>query len=156
MNVKHRRSALSVVCVIALGAFVYLKFGRPMRYEFPGGFRRWVVVHFEDPSCPPLPSRGAFLIISVPTSGHVCTSTRHPDGWIYYRFEYVYPNGKRESLPLHSGVDPPGKVQVYRLTYNQKEKWEVDFVGTKEEAEHWGSPPYPWANSDTGDEIPAQ
>jgi hypothetical protein len=128
-DMKFRPLAITIFCVIAIGVWVHHEFGRPMLYELPSGFKRWVVVHFEDPSCPPLHKQGVFLVVPVPSSGQVCTSTRHPEGWIYYRFEYLQPNGKREPLSLRSGTDPAGKVQVYLLTYQPEEKWEIDFVG---------------------------
>lgn len=143
---KHRPVAIIICCLIALGVWLHHALGRPMLYELPSGFKRWIVIRFEDPACHALPTQGVFLVVSVPASGQVCTSTPHPKGWIYYRFEYVQPNGKHELLPVRSGSDPPGRVQVYLLTYQPKEKWEVDFVGTKEEAEHWGTPPYPWSS----------
>ena|SRR2546425_1078438 len=144
MTRKHIGIGIGAACAVLLGILVYRVSGKPMRYEFPGGFKGWLVVRYEDPSCPPLGKQGVFLVVSVPPSGQVCTSTRHPDGWVYCRFEYVYPDGTRTSLPLRTGSDPPGKVQVWSVTYVPDYNWEVDWVGTKEEAEHWGTPPYPW------------
>jgi hypothetical protein len=132
--------AVLAICLL----FAYWNCGHPMRYDLSGGLKRWVVIQFEDPSCPPLRRDGLFLVISVPPSGQVCTSGAHPRGWVYHQFEYVYPDGRRQNLPMRTGSDPAGVVQVYLLAYQPEEKWEVDFVGTKEEALQWGPPPYPW------------
>ncbi len=143
---------------LAIGWGVHHVFGRPMRYEFPAGFKGWVVVKYGDPSCPPLSGQGIFKVVRVPASGRVCTSSRHDGRWIYYRFEYVHPNGRRESLPLRSGSDPPGKIQVWLVTYISEYQWEEDFVGSKEDARtKWGVPPDPWRqtpSSDTGEQSP--
>jgi hypothetical protein len=133
---------LSVVTI--LGWSVHRLVARPMRYEFPERFKGWLVVRYEDPNCPPLLRRGIFLVVSVPVSGQVCTSSRRPEGWIYYRFDYLEPGGNRTSVPLRTGSDPPGIVQVWLVTYLPDYKWEEDWVGTKEEANHWGTPPDPW------------
>ena len=132
----------AAVCLGLVLSVAYWKCGQPMSYEFPGGFRKWVTIQFESPSCPPLKHEGIFLVVSVPSSGRVCTSTAHPNRWVYHKFEYVYPDGRRRAIRMRSGLDPAGEVQVYLLAYQPEQKWEVDFVGTKEEAEHWGTPPY--------------
>jgi hypothetical protein len=139
---KYFIAALALCSGLAL--FAYWNCGHPMRYDLSGGLRRWVVIQYENSSCPLLARDGVFLVVPVPPSGQVCTSSAHPRGWVYARFEYVYSDGRRQNLSMRTGSDPPGEVQVYLLAYQPREKWEVDFVGTKEEALHWGSPPYPW------------
>ena len=135
---------VGLVVTVILTLAVHRLFGMPMRYEFSDGFKGWVVVKYKDPSCSPLARRGIFLLVSVPPSGRVCTSSPRPNGWIYYRFDYVHPNKSRTSLPLRTGSDPPGTVQVWLVTYLRDENWEEDWVGTKEESNHWGTPPDPW------------
>jgi hypothetical protein len=158
MRKRFLKLAVGFGFAILLGWAVHHVFGRPMRYQFPSGFKGWVVIKYEDPSCPQLLEQGVFYVVRVPESGRVCTSTGHDNRWIYYQFEYVYPNGKRESLPLRSGSDPPGRVQVWLVTYLSNYRWEEDFVGSKEDARtKWGTPPDPWretSNSDTGERPP--
>ena len=144
MGTKYLKYIVGPLLAIVLCWGLYHLVGRPMRYEFPEGFKGWLVVRFQDPTCPPLRSQGIFLVVSVPASGQVCTLTPHPDGWIYYRFEYLHPDGTRTSLPLRSGSDPPGRVQVWLVTYLRDYNWEEDWVGTKEDSNHWGTPPDPW------------
>jgi hypothetical protein len=141
------RSSKLIVGFVLLFVFcwsLYRVFGRPMRYEFPEGFKGWLTIRFSDPTCPPLDSQGAFLIVSVPASGQVCTSTPHSDRWVYYRFEYLHSDGSRTSIPLRSGSTSPQKVYVWLVTFDPDQKWEVDWVGTKEESSHWGTLPSPW------------
>jgi len=146
-----RRVAIIGVVLVACTAVLYFyffavrSFGRPMVYEFPAGFKGWVSVKFGDSTCPPLGRRGKWLVVNVPSSGKVCTSTPHDDRWIHYRFEYVRPDGTLEDLPLRSGSDPPGQVQVRMIAYIPEHNWEELFVGSKEDAEaNWGKPPDPW------------
>jgi len=144
MGTKFLKYAVWLILVIALCWSFYHAFGRPMRYEFAEGFKGWLSIRFEDPTCPPLRSQGIFLVVSVPSSGHVCTSTRHPNGWVYYRFEYVHPNDTRTPIPMRSGSDPPGTVQVWLVTYLKDYRWEEAWVGTKEGSYDRGTPPDPW------------
>jgi hypothetical protein len=110
-----------------------------MRYEIPGGFKGWFIVQFENKSCPPLRSQGMFLVVSVPVSGQVCTSAAFPNGLVYYQFEYVFSNGKRERLRWN-GHGKPG-TQVWLIGYNLGSKSEEDFVGDENSMNHSGSPP---------------
>src|SRR5712664_2071562 len=110
-----------------LGWGVQHIFGRPIRYEFPAEFKGWATVQFEDPACPPLRRLGIFLVVSVPVSGRACTSTHRPNGWIYYRFEYVYPDGKREALRWNDHGRPG--TQVWLVGYRPEDKSYEVFVG---------------------------
>src|SRR5207249_218479 len=59
MKMRRLSGIVIVICCVALlGVLLYRVFGRPMRYEVPGGFKGWLVVRYEDPSCPPLGKRG--------------------------------------------------------------------------------------------------
>lgn len=135
-------TGITVAILVGIGA-ISLHIGRPMRYEFTSEFRHWVTIQYDEPTCPPLPTRKGFFVVSIPASGKLCTSTSRPEGWIYYEFYLVSANGVREKIPLHSGSSERG-LEVWMLTYQPQEKWELDFVGTKAEADHWGTPPYPW------------
>lgn len=160
MRKRFLKLAAGFGFAILLGWGVHQVFGRPMRYQFPPGFKGWIVLKYEDPSCPQLLRQGVFYVVNVPASGRVCTSTSHDHRWIYYQFEYAYPDGRRESLPLRSGSDPPGKVQVWLVAYLSDYRWEEDFVGSKEDAAtKWGTPPDPWLetpNSGNGGLLPGR
>ena len=84
---------------VLTGWGVHHVFSRLMRYEIPSGFKGWFVVEFEELACPPLRSEGLFLVVAVPASGRVCTSTANPDGLVYYKFEYVSPDGRKGRGP---------------------------------------------------------
>jgi uncharacterized protein DUF6843 len=147
MDERYKRYVVWFAAAIAICWSAYHVFGRPMGYELPEGFKGWLTIRFADPTCPPLRSQGIFLMVSVPTSGRVCTSTSHPDGWIYYRFVYLHSDGSKTSVPLRSGSTLPQKVYVWLVAYLRDCNWEEDWVGTNEEADHWGSPPDPWRQS---------
>jgi hypothetical protein len=108
-----------------------------------------MVVKHEDPGCPPLAREGVFVVLPVPSSGRLCTSTTYPKGRTYFRFEYVYADGSRKQLALHSGSKTEGGVQVWLVTYLPEFKWEENFIGTRDDAAtRWGTPPDPWRQKD--------
>ena len=49
----------------------------------------WVTVQYENPNCPALPTREGKRIISIPSSGALCTSTPSPSGTRWVRMYYV-------------------------------------------------------------------
>jgi hypothetical protein len=78
--------------------------GRPILWEVPAGYRGWASIRYEDPACPPLSTRGLFLVLSAIPDGHGCTSSRPPRPvWRYFRLEYVYPDGTRSRGKLSTG-----------------------------------------------------
>jgi hypothetical protein len=139
MKARYLRYLIGLTLVIALGWGILRLFSRPMRYEIPGGFKGWFVVQFENESCAALPSQGIFLIVSVPASGNVCTSMPYPTGLVYYRFEYLFPDGTRERLNWNRHGE--AGTQVWLVGYNLSTKSEEDFVGDENAMNHSGSPP---------------
>lgn len=95
---RYGRVTLGIICVVALGVLLHGVFDRPIRYEIPGEYKGWMVVQFEKAGCPPLRRQAIFRVVSIPPSGRVCTSDHHPDHLTYYKFEYIFSDGSRESL----------------------------------------------------------
>src|SRR5262250_262452 len=128
MKLRQLKIAAGIIfaCVL-LGLFFYHLLGRPMRYEIPAGFKGWILVRFGDQNCEPLRSQGAFFVISVPPSGRFCTSNPKPQGLIYYRFAYVYPNGERETLRWNHHGKP--EVQAWLIGYRLEDGSDEIFVG---------------------------
>lgn len=131
--------AIGITCAIGLVGFLVHFLGRPMRYEIPAEYKGWIVVQFENPACPALRSQGVFHVVSVPSSGWVCTSDHHPDRWTYYRFEYVDPNSRRKTLRWNDHGRPG--TQVWLIGYRMDSKSEEIFVGDEEAMNHSGAPP---------------
>lgn len=71
-----------------------------VRWEMPAGFRGWVTVRHEDPTCPALRRAAGMLVVPINTLGCGCTSEPIPERW---RPSYVY-------------VEPDGKVIEIRET----------------------------------------
>ena len=67
-------------------------------YEFPPHFKGWVLIQWEDPACPALPSEPGSIQIPIPESGCACTSDALPLGLRPRRFERVHPDGTKEAL----------------------------------------------------------
>jgi hypothetical protein len=118
--------------------------GRPVLIELPAGYKGWVIVRVEDAECSALAARGVFRVVSVPNSGRVCTSSPRllmPKRLTYVRFEYVYPDGKRTSLPWSgSGGDTWAKAWI--LGYGIESHEQDIFVGDVHEMNNSGPPPH--------------
>ena len=109
MNIKKILKWLSIsvlsLVVLVIGLIVLLislgqGFARPLLFELPSDYRGWILVEFSEPSCPPLATRGLYLVMSIPSSGQTCTSTAMTPGWRYWRAEYIRPDGTREKTDM--------------------------------------------------------
>jgi hypothetical protein len=107
---------------------------RPLLYEFPAGFRGWYIIEFNRRDCPPLGRRAAYVVISIPPSGRLCTSSPMPKGWRYYRAVYVNTDGQHDDLD---------RSQFFRASTDRWHTTEDGFVGTREELNNTPSPPPP-------------
>ena len=72
----------------------------PNWVEIPAGYRGYLVVQFEDASCPPLERRGDYEVIRFGDDGRACTSNRYSDqeGVAKDRWFYFYSDGHLEEL----------------------------------------------------------
>jgi len=134
------------VCVAALVTVIAFTqgLGRPIRYEFAPGFTGWVMIEYENPSCPPLQSKGFYIVIPISPNGRACTSSSVPRGWRYLRHEYVSPEGKR-SIITHNGSESEnlvwgGSVAPAQATVRFPRK--TFFIGTRDQLEkNWATEP---------------
>lgn len=129
----------AVIILIALNGGV----GRPVLYEFPAGYHGWILIRYEVPDCPALQTRGLYLVIAVPDSGRLCTSSTFPYGWRYAKSEYVHPDGRRMRLY--------DRATIWFIGSNNEKRYERVFVGYSDElTRSWSSEPkdsevpYPW------------
>lgn len=86
--------ALIASCLFLLGV------RRPLLYEIPDGYRGWVVIQYEDRTCPPLTRRGVYLVITIGQDGRTCTSDPFPQGWRPTDYQYVRSDGSRTKIPV--------------------------------------------------------
>jgi len=104
---------------------------RPIRYELPPGYKGWVVVQFEDLSCPPPRTSGIYVEISISSSGRGCSPSPASKGWTYYRPEYVHSDGRRVRAPFRA------------ISHNEEKKRDLIFIGTDEELNNsWATAPW--------------
>jgi len=113
---------------------------RPERWDLPADYRGWVVLRYEDPSCPPLRADGLNRVIPFDAAGRACTSGRMARGWIYTEHQYVAPGGARTAVP-EGEWGRPG-VQVWAEITSSDYTEEAAFVGTEEQLNtNWASRP---------------
>lgn len=121
-----------VVSAASLVALMALRLGvtRPTLYELHSGYRGWLQIRYEDPSCPPPSGRGLFQVIRIATDGHGCTSSPLPRGWHYQRASYLNADGSRTAAP-----------PVWPLGHSEQRKLVLVFVGPEEEFRASPQPP---------------
>ncbi len=113
--------------------------GRPILWEIKGGYRGWIIVGYENPTCARLDRRGIYLVISVPYSGRACTSSPMPKGWRYERYVYVGEHQQQRALRSVGWNRDP---EIWPISTDPKKKLEYLFVGSKKELdEGWRSRP---------------
>ncbi len=129
---------LSLVGLILFNLLFVQGVGRPVVWELPAGYQGWVVVRYLDATCPPLPVRGIFLVVSVPPSGRVCmASTGLLDVWRGHSYVYLHPDGTRTPIP---GTPSPGEVGIRDKTADHDAQEERFFVGTEVQLRGGGGP----------------
>jgi hypothetical protein len=135
-------AALAIICLVTAVATVVIEgVGRPRLYEITSGYRGWVLVKYQDASCPPLASSGLYSVVTVPPSGRACTSSPTPAGWQYRKSESVNGDGSRSELQ-DLGWDKGSQIRF--LGNSNDGGYELFFVGTNDElSQSWGSKPKP-------------
>jgi hypothetical protein len=97
----------------------------PNIWELPDGYRSWVVVEYERPSCPALPLRDGHRVHRIGADGRLCTSDRLLDGPARERFMYIKPDGSLEEILI------PGYTGQFRIEGVSNRLF--GFIGTREE-----------------------
>jgi hypothetical protein len=119
------------IFILVVGVAIYTgKLARPLAWRFPQGYRGWVVMNFQNSSCPPLAKDGLYLVISVAASGRGCTSASFPEGWRYNQYEYVDSLGRQTKLRA-DGWRTDSMVWPFAVN-RKKNEWYL-FVGTEPE-----------------------
>ncbi len=99
----------------------------PELYQFPDGFKGWVVVEYERPDCERLPRESGWLVYRVPQEGRLCTRDAFPQGSAEDRYEYASPDGTGKPLSFPD--------QVRQIEYEALSHKHLLFVGTRQEQE---------------------
>jgi hypothetical protein len=78
----------------------------PDLLEIPAGYRGYLVVQFQDASCPALPRRNQYQVIRFGDDGRACASESYAEqeGIANDRYVYVFPDGHSEDLPIRDDV----------------------------------------------------
>ena len=97
----------TVLACVAIVVFLVLALdiGLPRQYEIPAGYKGWIVMQFDNPTCSPLERDGLFWVIRVRKNGGMCTSDHRDPKFRYQKFEYVDVGGNRTATQ-----SPWGKV----------------------------------------------
>ena len=134
-----RRSDWFFMCFfgLAIAIFVLMEFGRPELWQIRDGYRGWIVVHYSDPNCFPLSTRGICRVIVIDKTGYACTASPMSYKWTYDKAEYVMPDGNRKSIRTYGQT-----ARLWRIASSSESNKELDFAGSREEMlAHWAEQP---------------
>jgi hypothetical protein len=135
-------AALALAGVVLLVDLFVLRSGPPAgtlkrvpeTWEIPSGFRGMIVIEFGRASCDPLPERDGRLIVSVPATGRLCTSTLPPNGIAKDEYFLVDSAGARHQLRSPDEISQLTYVHEVSAT-GEKSIYLYAFVGTPAEQE---------------------
>ncbi len=110
---------------------------RSFRFLIPEGYRGWVRVEFEVPGMPSLPTEAGQIVIEIPPSGTLRTSSPEQYGWArdtYVFYSNVHSNAGEQPIP-DSGPARLiwGKINGEESSSSGKRKYEEFFVGSEQQ-----------------------
>ncbi len=106
---------------------------RSWRFLIPEGYTGWVHVEFEIPGAPALPAEDGQIVLKIPPSGTLKTSSPEQYGWARDNYFYYSNNGVR---PISdSGPEKLiwGKLNGQASGTSGKRAYEEFFVGTEQQ-----------------------
>ena len=134
--------AIGVISWITLGARSSNQ--RSLRFLIPQRYAGWVRVDFGVPGEPALPVEGGQMVLKIPPSGLLKTSSPEPYGWATDYYFYYSPFGVSQ-LPSGQGGLIWGKINGEEMGISGKRAYEEFFVGTeqqyKDQADGKSGPP---------------
>jgi hypothetical protein len=127
----------TLIVVIGLGAWFGINarnsLPRSLRLLVPEGYSGWVRVEFEVPGAPALPVEAGQIVLRIPPSGSLRTSSPEQYGWV--KNSYLFYSGAGV-LPLPDsgpGEHVWGKINGEESGSSGKKKYEEFFVGTEQQ-----------------------
>jgi hypothetical protein len=126
--------------LLAVGPFLYVMLGilldlrRPVKYLIPQVYVGWIRIEYRVKNAPPLPQEGMYMIVKVPATGILKTSSVMGEGWAVDKYYYVTSKGVRQPLPL--GL--PGEGMIHANSGEPHGANEKFFVGTKQQLDKFG------------------
>jgi hypothetical protein len=93
-----------IALLAGCGQLFHAKHAPPVRYEIPADWDGWVIVEWAVPGAPALPEDGDTLVVAIPRSGTLKTSTPFYSG---VRHD-SYVAGTQTSVPWAAKIDDHG------------------------------------------------
>ncbi len=116
-RLKVLRAALSFVLFFVLTTSCFPTESRHRElWRIPDGYQGWIYSRWNAQECKMFPSQGEFLVIDVPPSGIVCTSTPLEEGAARDRFVYVSLEAKETEIPTsraHTRIFEKGNNDLF-------------------------------------------
>ncbi len=136
------REAVTSRSVALLAAFTTMSCG--VRWGnivlIPENFEGWVTIKYEVPEAAPLKREGLKMLIQVPASGAVTTSSTRAAGYGTDEYYLVAADGRRRRLP-NEFEGCPGTACAQRFTFfSSPARVTVFFVGRAEDVGRYSNP----------------
>ena len=114
---------------------------RPNVYSIPEGYRGWVQIRYQIPTCPALERRDGKYLIEIPPTGEVCTSTAPEYGEAVDEYYVVGATRRRINW---SGWGQGGMIWGDRIGGPPGSTVQRFFVGAEEEYKAASASPENW------------
>jgi hypothetical protein len=122
-----------VGCVVWIHMSVRDTARRSLRFLIPEGYSGWVRVEFEVSGEPVLPLEGGQIVLKIPSTGLLKTSSPEQFGWARDSYAF-YSAGALQAIPdSGSGRLIWGKINGEKSGSSGKRQYEGFFVGTSEQ-----------------------
>lgn len=132
-NRRRELSRVALVIAIAVLTTSCSKLRKTTEFTIAEGVSGWVEIEFERADCPPLKESATRIFVTIPRSGHACTSSEFFSG---VGFSEYYLDSKPDRTLLPSGLNDPNRmIWGDRFTRTLTKKTYMFFVGSADEWE---------------------
>ncbi len=123
---------------------------RSVRFLIPEAYSGWVRIEFEVAGAPALPVEGGQLVLRIPPSGLVQTSSAEQYGWVKENYAFYSNSGLRPISNSGPGRLIWGKINGEATNSSGERKYEEFFVGTEKQFREQLEPEKPKTSPEDG------
>jgi hypothetical protein len=122
-----------IVCAGWFGMIARKTNTRSLRFLIPEGYNGWIRVEFDVPGEAPLRTEGGQIVLKIPSTGLLRTSSPEQFGWARDAYEFYSAGGVRPVPDSGTGQLIWGKLNGEESGSSGKRKYEELFVGTEQQ-----------------------
>jgi hypothetical protein len=140
-TIPQRNAVLSIsaICFALYCAVDFWQFYKnqrhPSEYLLPDGYVGWVVIHYGQRGAPPLPIVGEDVLLNIPKTGELQTSSQEEFGEAQDHYYYKLPDGTLYALPENRwgkhGMMWADSSGIFEGANGSEDHIEQFFIGTE-------------------------